>query len=100
MQEYVRRAAQNNVHNASQNQWGQSPYYTPAPVQVPPNQYKRYGTSGATLGLGVISDVRVVDWLRDHVMFDCLVKDGAKDAYIKSRLGYTAPNIFVMELAA
>ncbi|KAH9948127.1 hypothetical protein B0H21DRAFT_264978 [Amylocystis lapponica] len=35
------------------------------------------------------------DWLRDRQFFDKLVK---KDAYIKSRLGYTAPNIFVMVL--
>ena len=36
-----------------------------------------------------------LDWLRDKVYFERLIK---KDPYIKNRLGYTAPNIYVMAL--
>jgi hypothetical protein len=36
-----------------------------------------------------------LDWLRDRVYFEALVRD---DNYAKSRLGFKAPNIFIMEL--
>ncbi|KAF5324954.1 hypothetical protein D9611_004135 [Ephemerocybe angulata] len=72
MQEAVRRTAQH--HAASQWPGG---YYQPPAAQT--NSFKRY------------------DWLRDRTMFDRLLKEG-QDAYIQSRLGFTAPNIFVMEL--
>lgn len=35
------------------------------------------------------------DWLRDKVFFEKLVR---KDSYAKARLGFSAPNIFVMLL--
>ena len=73
LQETVRRFA----HTNSQPQWGQyQSYYQPS---QPPSQIKRF------------------NWLRDRKMFDLLTKEG-KDQYIQSRLGYAAPNIFVMEL--
>lgn len=37
------------------------------------------------------------DWLRERVYFEGLSRD---DNYIKSRLGFKAPNIFVMDLTA
>ncbi|KAL4065194.1 hypothetical protein V8B97DRAFT_1945934 [Scleroderma yunnanense] len=72
LQEHVKRVAANN--QTAGNNWGMY-YGTPAP----PNRYKR------------------VDWLRDKIYFDALVK---KDTYAASRLGFRAPNIFVMNLAS
>ncbi|KAI6151222.1 hypothetical protein BKA82DRAFT_1004060 [Pisolithus tinctorius] len=71
LQEHVKRAAANNQQAAN---W-QMYYNTP----TPPSRYKR------------------VDWLRDKIYFDYLTK---KDTYSVSRLGFTAPNIFVMCLAS
>ncbi|KAJ3740485.1 hypothetical protein DFH05DRAFT_1508981 [Lentinula detonsa] len=51
-------------------------YYTPA---APPATFKRF------------------DWLRERTFFDRLQRN---DAYAAQRLGYKAPNIFVMELTA
>jgi len=59
---------------AASNQMGNY-YYSPA-AQAP-SRYKR------------------VDWLRERVWFDKLAR---KDHYVKQRLGYTAPNIFVLQL--
>ncbi len=36
------------------------------------------------------------DWLRERVFFDKLIR---KDGYSKARLGYSAPNIFVLSLS-
>lgn len=74
LQEQVKRVATNNAGQAQGNGWGMY-NYTPAP----PNRYKR------------------VDWLRDKTFFDGLTK---KDTYAASRLGFKAPNIFVMTLAS
>ncbi|KIO00137.1 hypothetical protein M404DRAFT_1004060 [Pisolithus tinctorius Marx 270] len=71
LQEHVKRAAANNQQAAN---W-QMYYNTP----TPPSRYKR------------------VDWLRDKIYFDYLTK---KDTYSVSRLGFKAPNIFVMCLAS
>ncbi|KAH9890514.1 hypothetical protein C8Q73DRAFT_704565 [Cubamyces lactineus] len=51
-------------------------FYSPAPA--PPTQYRR------------------ADWLREKVFFDKLIK---RDHYAKQRLGFTAPNIFVLVLS-
>ncbi|KIK59096.1 hypothetical protein GYMLUDRAFT_681800 [Collybiopsis luxurians FD-317 M1] len=51
-------------------------YYTPAAT---PARFKRY------------------DWLRERTFFDSLQR---KESYISQRLGYKAPNVFVMELTA
>lgn len=72
LQEHVKRAAANNQQAA--NNW--SMYYN---TPTPPSRYKR------------------VDWLRDKFYFDYLTK---KDTYSISRLGFKAPNIFVMCLAS
>ncbi|KAG6332775.1 hypothetical protein ID866_6310 [Astraeus odoratus] len=72
LQEQVKRVAANNQQPG--NNWAMY-YNTPAP----PNRYKR------------------VDWLRDKIYFDWLVK---KDTYSISRLGFKAPNIFVMNLCS
>jgi len=72
LQEQVKRMA---AHNAQAGQWA-GYYQTPAAA---PNRYKR------------------VDWLRERVFFEGLRKS---DSYAKSRLGFKAPNIFVMDLVA
>jgi hypothetical protein len=41
-------------------------------------------------------DLCILDWLRERVFFEALRKN---DPYVISRLGFRAPNIFVMELA-
>ena len=41
--------------------------------------------------------LRRVDWLRERVYFEGLVKD---DNYAQGRLGFKAPNIFVMDLVS
>ncbi|KAN0075537.1 hypothetical protein V8E55_011560 [Tylopilus felleus] len=72
LQEQVKRVAQNNQGSGG---WPGAMYYnTPQP-----NRYKR------------------VDWLRDKIYFEGL---GRKDHYTASRLGFNAPNIFVMNLAS
>jgi hypothetical protein len=70
LQEQVKRTA---AHNG-QRDWNM--YYTPAPTT---NRYRR------------------VDWLRERVYFEGLTK---KDQYTISRLGFKAPNIFVMQLVS
>lgn len=72
LQDALRRTATNNQNNSA----GWNMYYTPAQV---PNRYKR------------------IDWLRDKVYFDGLLRN---DHYAISRLGYKAPNIFVMQVAS
>ncbi|KAK1235760.1 hypothetical protein PQX77_001004 [Marasmius sp. AFHP31] len=74
MQEAVKRAAVGR-QAASANAWYGS--YTPA--QPAPARFKRY------------------DWLRDKVYLEKL---GKQDDYAIQRLGYKAPNIFVMDFAA
>jgi len=73
LQEQVKRAAS---HNAQGGASGWNLYYSPA---VTTNRYKR------------------VDWLRERTYFEGLVK---RDSYAVSRLGYKAPNIFVMQLVS
>ncbi|KAJ7684404.1 hypothetical protein DFH06DRAFT_1155544 [Mycena polygramma] len=73
LQEQVKRMA---AHNNQASQW--SGYYATPPA-VAPNRYKR------------------VDWLRERTFFEGLRKS---DAYAISRLGFKAPNIFVMDLVA
>ncbi|KAJ6630238.1 hypothetical protein B0H10DRAFT_1867258 [Mycena sp. CBHHK59/15] len=72
LQEQVKRMA---AHNSQAGQW--AGYYATPPVA--PNRYKR------------------VDWLRERTFFEGLRKS---DAYAISRLGFKAPNIFVMDLVA
>ncbi|EGN96372.1 hypothetical protein SERLA73DRAFT_186099 [Serpula lacrymans var. lacrymans S7.3] len=72
LQEQIKRAASHN----GQGGQGWNAYYTP---QVMPNRYRR------------------VDWLRDKIFFECLLK---KDTYAMARLGFKAPNIFVMSLTS
>jgi len=69
----LRRCAASNLQSAQpQTQpWG---YYTPA---AQPDRLRR------------------VDWLRERVYFEGLSKD---DNYAKQRLGYRAPNVFIMDL--
>jgi len=72
LQQHVQRYASNS--QGQTQGWGA--YYTPAAV---PNRYRR------------------VDWLRDKVYFEKLLR---KDNYAVHRLGFSAPNIFVMTLNA
>lgn len=72
-QEQVKRAA---MHNLLTTQPNSSPYY---PHVAPPSRYKH------------------VDWLKERKYFDGLRRD---DDYVQSRLGFKAPNIFVMDLVS
>ncbi|KIP07477.1 hypothetical protein PHLGIDRAFT_19157 [Phlebiopsis gigantea 11061_1 CR5-6] len=68
IQDQVRRNAAASASN------GMFQYFSPAQL---PTRFRR------------------VDWLRDKVFFEKLVR---RDPYAKSRLGFSAPNIFVMIL--
>lgn len=72
LQEQVKRTAMHNLSQAAG--WPQQMYYAPA---APPNRYKR------------------VDWLRERIFFEGLKLNGT---YTTSRLGFKAPNVFVMTL--
>ena len=72
-QEHVKRTASVNLQNLQpQTSWG---YY----AQQAPDRLRR------------------VDWLRERVYFEGLVRD---DHYAKSRLGFKAPDVFIMELVS
>ncbi|KAF7298477.1 hypothetical protein MKEN_01372800 [Mycena kentingensis (nom. inval.)] len=75
LQEQVKRMAQHN--NAGPGGWGGYGYATPA--------------------AGAMPRLRRVDWLRERTFFEGLRKN---DTYAISRLGFKAPNIFVMDLVA
>jgi len=72
-QERARRAAINNQMMAQNPGYGGYPYGSPS---VNPNQ-----------------KLRRADWLRDKIFFDGLEQD---DDYSLKRLGFKAPNVFVM----
>ncbi|KAF8898205.1 hypothetical protein CPB84DRAFT_1962785 [Gymnopilus junonius] len=69
-----RTAAANFQQTQPSNTWGGGGYY--APAQLPDR-------------------IRRIDWLRDKVYFEGLARD---DKYAQHRLGFKAPNVFVMEL--
>ncbi|KAH9914508.1 uncharacterized protein BXZ73DRAFT_54925 [Epithele typhae] len=71
LQEQVRR------HASQQNAAGWQQYYSPAPVA--PSQFRR------------------VDWLRERLFFDKLIH---REGYAKGRLGFSAPNVYVLSLTA
>ncbi|KAI0344989.1 hypothetical protein BDW22DRAFT_1325595 [Trametopsis cervina] len=71
VQEHIKRLAASNAATASGMYAG---YFSPATM---PSRFRR------------------ADWLRDKLFFDRMTR---KDPYVKSRLGFTAPNIFVMAL--
>jgi len=66
-------------------------YHTPAP-----NRYKRVGALSAFLFMQYPHPC-CVDWLRDKYYFEGLSK---KDNYSLQRLGFKAPNVFVLSLAS
>jgi len=41
--------------------------------------------------------IHFVDWLRERVFFEGLSRD---DSYVKSRLGFRAANVFIMDLTS
>lgn len=67
-------------------------YNTPAP-----NRYKRVGELSGLHCFHVISHPRSADWLRDKYYFEGLTK---KDNYSIQRLGFRAPNVFVLSLTS
>ena len=87
IQDQVRRHAAAALNNGA---W--TGYFTPAQA---PNRYRRVGKSYVQLCEVVLMSHS--DWLRDKVYFEKLLK---RDSYAKSRLGFTAPNIFVMVLVS
>lgn len=99
MQEAVRRTAQHHAQQLASNQWGGGYYPAAAP---PTNSFKRYGLFDSLPSPNFTAQTDWPpfhpDWLRDRVMFDRLIKGPEDERYIKDRLGFVAPNIFVMEL--
>lgn len=93
-QEQLKRSAATNLQ-ASQppaQQWG---YYTPA---AQPERLRRVGMFlDCFLPNSYLFKHFFADWLRDRVYFEGLSKD---DNYARQRLGYRAPNIFVMDLTS
>ena len=93
LQEQVRRYAASSANQS----WQQ--YYSPQPT---PTQFRRVGKSRLSFPLvevNVCADLETLshsDWLRERVFFDKLIR---KDGYSKARLGYSAPNIFVLSLS-
>ncbi|KAG6909593.1 hypothetical protein DXG01_016632 [Tephrocybe rancida] len=82
VQDQIKRSSAHNIQNsnAAAGGWPNGGgYYPPTPIApVSSDQLKRY------------------DWLRDRVFFEAMRKD---DAYAVSRLGFKAPNIFVLDLS-
>ncbi|KAG6902670.1 hypothetical protein C0995_013362 [Termitomyces sp. Mi166 len=77
VQEQIKRISAHNLMT-TQGGW-QGNYFPATPIApVSTDQLKRY------------------DWLRERVFFEGIRKD---DSYAVSRLGYNAPNIFVMDLS-
>jgi hypothetical protein len=75
-QDIMKRTAAHNIQNSQpQHAWGQG-YYNSPQQQMPER-------------------IRRIDWLRERVYFEGLQKD---DNYAKQRLGFKAPNVFVMGL--
>ncbi|KAF9268290.1 hypothetical protein L218DRAFT_977577 [Marasmius fiardii PR-910] len=74
VQDAVKRAATHRQATSQANAWYGA--YTPA---QPPTRFKRY------------------DWLRDKIFFDRLHK---QDDYALQRLGFKAPNIFVIDFVS
>jgi len=92
LQEQVKRTAMHNLSQAAG--WPQQMYYTP---QAPPNRYKRVGAFGFLPHLRTEFHrvCSATDWLRERIFFEGL---NLNDSYTKSRLGFKAPNVFVMSL--
>jgi hypothetical protein len=88
IQEHVKRTAAHN--NQASGGWNM--YYSPA---VAPNRYKRVGTSLVVDPSKFTILIVHTDWLRERIFFETLRKN---DAYAVSRLGFKAPNIFIMDL--
>ncbi|KAH0584568.1 hypothetical protein J132_07743 [Termitomyces sp. J132] len=78
VQEQIKRISAHNLMNSQGGMW-QNGYYPATPIApISTDQLKRY------------------DWLRERVFFEGLRKD---DSYAVSRLGYSASNVFVMDLS-
>lgn len=111
-QEQVKRMA---LHNQQQSVPGWNQYYNPV---AHPGRYRRVGECRPPplffLFLFLFFDdmfTNVIlyihphvmhcslfsDWLRERIFFDALRKD---DPYVISRLGFRAPNIYVMHVIA
>ena len=88
IQDQVRRHAAAALNNGA---W--TGYFTPAQA---PNRYRRVGKYHIQF-CELTWSYWHADWLRDKVYFEKLLK---RDSYAKSRLGFTAPNIFVMVLVS
>ena len=102
VQEQVKRHASHNAQPGGGGGWNL--YYSPA---VTTNRYKRVGEHWRPppqtmllflfVSLQAAHQVLITDWLREKTYFEGLVR---RDSYAISRLGYKAPNIFVMQLVS
>lgn len=86
VQDQVRRHAAASANN------GMFSYFSPAQL---PTRFRRVGKCLCYNNLALTQYPCDTDWLRDKVFFEKLVR---RDQYAKSRLGFSAPNIFVMLL--
>lgn len=89
VQDQVRRHAAAALNNGA---W--TGYFTPSQA---PNRYRRVGMLPEYGTDRIANPETFADWLRDKVYFEKLLK---RDSYAKARLGFTAPNIFVMVLVS
>ena len=91
VQEHIKRLA---ASNAAQQNGMYTGFYSPANV---PSRFRRVGTYRHVLYpfATLMLSCSMIDWLRDKIYFERLVR---KDQYVKNRLGFTAPNIYVMSL--
>ena len=89
IQDVIKRAAQTN--QGSGTPW--TGFYTPAASRV-----RRVGGWFSLMLFHLyFPDIGYQDWLRDKVSFESMVKD---DNYIHGRLGFSAPNIFLLRMGA
>ncbi|KAF8061722.1 hypothetical protein FPV67DRAFT_293800 [Lyophyllum atratum] len=73
IQEHIKRVSSHNTAGAAGGSWGA--YYSPMPQT---------------------RSLKRVDWLRERVYFETMRRS---DSYSISRLGFKAPNIFIMDLS-
>ncbi|KAG5352652.1 hypothetical protein C0989_001274 [Termitomyces sp. Mn162] len=98
VQEQIKRISAHNLMNSQGGMW-QNGYYPATPIApISTDQLKRYGTLCFIPEHNLPDSGRLflLDWLRERVFFEGLRKD---DSYAVSRLGYSASNVFVMDLS-
>jgi len=91
VQDAVKRAAATHAAERNPQGWA-SGYYTP---HVQPDRLKRLGKSIIFVLHTHTHAYYHTDWLKERVYFEGLER---REDYAKQRLGFSAPNIFIMVL--